>query len=89
MRDARDAFKSFGDLRGAFSASFESDGKMFLEFFDIRHAMSASVNPRSHPLFSSSSIKVEYCSMATMSKVSNHSVGDSRIGGNKLTFPLS
>ncbi|KFH71667.1 hypothetical protein MVEG_01963 [Podila verticillata NRRL 6337] len=86
MRDARDAFKSFGDLRGAFSASFESDGKMFLEFFDIRHAMSASANPRSHPLFSSSSIKVEYCSMATMSKVSSNILDNDNEGSLSVTI---
>ncbi|KAG0037032.1 hypothetical protein BGZ82_003280 [Podila clonocystis] len=53
---ARDAFMSFGDLRGVFSAYLESDGKMFLEFFDIRHAMNASARLASHPMFSSSSV---------------------------------
>lgn len=69
--DARDAFMSFGDLRGVFSAYLESDGKLFLEFFDIRHTMNAAARLASHPVFSSSSIKVEYCSKATMSKASN------------------
>ncbi|KAG0009777.1 hypothetical protein BGZ81_003172 [Podila clonocystis] len=55
---ARDAFMSFGDLRGVFSAYLESDGKMFLEFYDIRHAMNASARLPSHPVFSSSSVKV-------------------------------
>ncbi|KAF9331575.1 hypothetical protein BG006_005570 [Podila minutissima] len=50
--DARDAFMSFGDLRGVFSAYLESDGKMFLEFFDIRHAMNAAARLASHPVSS-------------------------------------
>ncbi|KAG0080859.1 hypothetical protein BGZ92_000449 [Podila epicladia] len=74
--DARDAFMSFGDLRGVFSAYLESDGKMFLDFYDIRHAMNAATHLDSHPVFSSSSITVEYCSKATMSKASSRVLTD-------------
>ncbi|KAF9315131.1 hypothetical protein BG003_003455 [Podila horticola] len=84
--DARDALMSFGDLRGVFSAYLESDGKMFLEFFDIRHAMNASARLASHPVFSSSSVKVGYCSKATMSKVSSDILDSDNEGSLSITI---
>ncbi|KAF9348819.1 hypothetical protein BGX26_012803 [Mortierella sp. AD094] len=39
---AREALKNYGDLKGVFTALLRSDGILFFEFFDIRHAMAAS-----------------------------------------------
>ncbi|KAG0297029.1 hypothetical protein BGZ96_007913 [Linnemannia gamsii] len=58
---ARDAFKSFGDLRGVYTAYLISDGVIFLEFFDIRHAMIASKRLYSSPAFENSTIRVYFC----------------------------
>ncbi|KAK3829519.1 MAG: RNA recognition motif 2-domain-containing protein [Linnemannia elongata] len=58
---ARDTFKSFGDLRGTYTSFLMSDGVIFLEFFDIRHAMIASKRLYSSPAFENSSIKIHFC----------------------------
>ncbi|KAG9069181.1 hypothetical protein KI688_010077 [Linnemannia hyalina] len=58
---ARDAFKSFGDLQGTYTSFLISDGIVFLEFFDIRHAMVASKRLYSSPAFENSDIKVHFC----------------------------
>ncbi|KAF9906020.1 hypothetical protein EC991_001102 [Linnemannia zychae] len=66
---ARDAFKSFGDLRGIFTSFLLSHGVIFLEFFDIRHAMIASKRLYSSPAFENAAIKVHFCQSAYISEV--------------------
>ncbi|KAF8933932.1 hypothetical protein BGZ58_006040 [Dissophora ornata] len=68
--DARDALKSYGDLKGIFTTFLGSDGVIFIEFFDIRHAMTASRRLYSNPTFSSSSINIQFCPKVFMSQVS-------------------
>ncbi|KAF9144346.1 hypothetical protein BG015_000141, partial [Linnemannia schmuckeri] len=66
---ARDAFKSFGDLRGIYTSFLMSDGVIFLEFFDIRHAMVASKRLYSSPAFENSAIKVQFCPLSYIRRV--------------------
>ncbi|KAF9098685.1 hypothetical protein BGX29_007474 [Mortierella sp. GBA35] len=66
---ARDAFKNYGDLRGIFTSFLQSDGVIFLEFFDIRHAMIASKRLYSSPAFENSPIKVHFCPISLVRQV--------------------
>ncbi|KAF8948612.1 hypothetical protein BGZ47_003876 [Haplosporangium gracile] len=66
---ARDTFKSFGDLRGIYTSFLMSDGVIFLEFFDVRHAMIASKRLYSSPAFENSAIKVHFCPASYIRRV--------------------
>ncbi|KAG0280995.1 hypothetical protein BGZ95_007521 [Linnemannia exigua] len=66
---ARDVFKSFGDLRGIFTSFLLSYGVIFLEFFDIRHAMIASKRLYSSPVFENSAIKIHFCASSYIREV--------------------
>ncbi|GJJ75723.1 hypothetical protein EMPS_08081 [Entomortierella parvispora] len=68
---ARDAFKCYGDLKGIFTAFLGSDGVIFLEFFDIRHAIAAARKLHSNETFKATTIKVYFCSRSTLSQVSH------------------
>ncbi|KAI7823843.1 RNA recognition motif 2-domain-containing protein [Gamsiella multidivaricata] len=67
---ARDALKKYGDLKGIFTAYLERDGVIFIDFFDIRHAMIASRLLYSNATFNSSAISVQFVSKAAMAQVS-------------------
>ncbi|KAF9426795.1 hypothetical protein BGZ94_005996 [Podila epigama] len=66
---AREASKSYGDLKIIFSF-LKRDRVLFLEYFDIRHAMNAMKRLKSHAVFRSSDVTVSYCSKAFMLQVS-------------------
>ncbi|KAF9200510.1 hypothetical protein BGZ49_009278 [Haplosporangium sp. Z 27] len=67
---AREVLKSYGDLKGVFTALLSSAGILFFEFFDIRHAMAASRRLHSSPAFNSTNICVQFCSKIALSQVS-------------------
>ncbi|KAI8355984.1 RNA recognition motif 2-domain-containing protein [Mortierella sp. GBAus27b] len=66
--DIQHALKGYGDLKSIFTTYLESDGIIFLEFFDIRHAAAASRRLRS---IASDATKVcaQYCSKVFMSQI--------------------
>ncbi|KAF9298269.1 hypothetical protein BGZ88_007303 [Linnemannia elongata] len=82
---ARDAFKSFGDLRGTYTSFLMSDGVVFLEFFDIRHAMIASKRLYFSPAFENSALKVHFCPSSYISRV----LPECPINGNEGVLALS
>ncbi|KAF9145104.1 hypothetical protein BGX30_010359 [Mortierella sp. GBA39] len=82
---ARDAFKSFGDLRGTYTSFLISDGIVFLEFFDIRHAMVASKRLYSSPAFENSDIKVHFCPSSYIRRV----LPECPINGNEGVLAVS
>ncbi|CAO3563486.1 unnamed protein product [Mortierella alpina] len=68
---ARDAFKSYGDLKGIFTKFLESDGVMYLEFFDIRHAMTAAKLLHTNAIFKAVSAKVQFCPKSALEQVAS------------------
>ncbi|KAF9940773.1 hypothetical protein BGZ67_006790 [Mortierella alpina] len=68
---ARDAFKSYGDLKGIFTKFLESDGVMYLEFFDIRHAMTAAKLLHTNATFQAVSMKVQFCPKSALEQVAS------------------
>ncbi|KAF9958347.1 hypothetical protein BGZ72_000488 [Mortierella alpina] len=68
---ARDAFKSYGDLKGIFTKFLESDGVIYLEFFDIRHAMTAAKLLHTNATFQAVSIKIQFCPKSALEQVAS------------------
>ncbi|KAF9920565.1 hypothetical protein FBU30_009572, partial [Linnemannia zychae] len=66
---AQDTFKDFGDLRGVFTSFLLSDGIIFLEYFDIRHAIIMAKRLYFIPTFKNMAIKVLFCSLSYIQQV--------------------
>ncbi|KAF9292149.1 hypothetical protein BGZ68_010405 [Mortierella alpina] len=77
---ARDAFKSYGDLKGIFTKFLESDGIIYLEFFDIRHAMTAAKLLHTNATFQAVFTKVQFCPKSALEQVASD-IGDNENEG--------
>ncbi|KAF9940805.1 hypothetical protein BGZ65_006093 [Modicella reniformis] len=67
--DIRSAIKSNGDLKGIFTAYLECHGIIFLEFFDIRHAVTACRRLLSNAAFDATAIRVQFYLKSSMSQI--------------------
>jgi hypothetical protein len=61
--------QGYGDVKGIFTTFLESEGTIYLDFFDIRHAMTASRQLYLSKTFNATAISVHFVPKRIMAQV--------------------